>query len=101
MLPYGYELNDNTQKVYWLCGLNSAFLSRAFSSCRILTSAKATCFPASKVLIQTLLNVLSFDAQADSSCLRCARSRNNKRVEESSCGQGTDSKAADQPTALH
>lgn len=43
-------------------------------------------------MIQTLLNVLSCDAQADSSGLRCARSRNDKRAEESSCG--TDSKVA-------
>jgi len=30
-------------------------------------------------VIQSLLNVLSCDAQADSSCLRCARSRNDKK----------------------
>jgi len=68
-----------THKRFTGCADSAAFLSRAFSSCRIFTSAKATCFPASKVVIQSLLNVLSCDAQADSSCLRCARSRNNKK----------------------
>jgi hypothetical protein len=68
-----------THKSFTGCADSAAFLSRAFSSCRIFTSAKATCFPASKVVIQSLLNVLSCDAQADSSCLRCARSRNDKK----------------------